>query len=179
MKTITIDFDRNNLKEWGNLQAKISSDLVIFLSCGRNFSVKIEEKSEKKTNKQIKAAYKLFQLSLPHFQKWIPNNNWDLEQIKEFSKTHLGYVRDPNGFEISMMIKKSNFNPKNNTEKQKMIKFCKKIKQNISFFDFTKEQFMAFLEEYQSWALASDSKNNKDSWEDVFLTNEEKNEIKF
>lgn len=122
---------------------------------------------EKKSYGQLKAIYKLFQLALPHFQAWNPKVIWNLENIKEFAKAELGYTREPIGFEIAMMIKQSGFEPKNEEEKNKMVKFCKRMKQNISFAEFTKEQAFNFVKEFEVWC-------HEKGWSDVYLTNEEK-----
>lgn len=129
----------------------------------------VEAKPSKpnKTHEQLRAIYKLFQFSLPHFQKWKPAESWTLDKIKEFVKAELGYTRQPSNFEIAMMIKQSGFKPKDEEEKKKMIKFCKKMKQNISFADFTKEQLYAFTKEYEVWAQTA--QGDKDAWSDVFL----------
>jgi len=140
---------------------------VVELSKLGEFEVIFQNIKTPKTNEQLKGVYKMFQLALPHFQKWRPRQEWDLEKIKEFVKAELGYTREPSGFEIGMMIKQSGFCPKGQAEKMRMIKFCKKIKQNISFADFTKEQLFKFINEFEVWALSV--KDDKPSWNDVFL----------
>jgi hypothetical protein len=123
-----------------------------------------------KTTEQLRAIYKLFQLALPHFQEWMPNLVWDEELIKEFAKTELGYTRKPTGFEISMMIKASGYIPKDDADKAKMAKFCRRMKQNVSFADFTKEELYNFTREFEVWALSK-------GWEDVFLDDGEKRSL--
>lgn len=123
-----------------------------------------------KSFEQLKGVYKLFQLALPHFQKWKPNLTWNEELIKEFAKTELGYTREPTGFEISMMIKASGYIPKDAKDKSKMIKFCRRMRQNKSFADFTKEELFNFTKEFEVWAL------NK-GWDDVFLDDGEKKSL--
>jgi hypothetical protein len=123
-----------------------------------------------KTTEQLRAIYKLFQLALPHFQEWIPDVNWDLERIKEFAKIELDYTREPTEFEISMMIKASGYIPKDDTDKAKMAKFCRRMKQNKSFADFTKEELYNFTREFEVWALSK-------GWEDVFLDDGEKKSL--
>lgn len=125
------------------------------------------KEESKKSYGQLKALYKLFQLALPYFQKWNPKVIWSLEGIKEFAKAELGYTRKPTGFEISMMIKQSGFKPKDEAEKKRMVKFCKKIKQNISFADFTKDQAWNFAKEFEVWC-------HEKGWSDVYLTDQEK-----
>ena len=120
-----------------------------------------------KSFEQLKGVYKLFQLALPHFQEWKPKLVWTEELIKEFAKTELGYTREPTGFEISMMIKASGYIPKDDTDKAKMAKFCRRMKQNVSFADFTKEELYNFTREFEVWALSK-------GWEDVFLDDGEK-----
>lgn len=155
---------------------KLIGDGYFFIQEAAKFNKNIEitEVKEKKSHPQLKAIYKLFQLCLPHFQSWKPAMLWDLEEIKEFLKAELGYTRKPTAFEISMMIKQSGFTPKTKQEKEKMVKFCKKINQNISFADFTKEQAYNFVNEIEVWAQTPNEKTNKTAWEDVFLTNAEK-----
>ena len=123
-----------------------------------------------KSFEQLKGIYKLFQLALPHFQKWMPNVNWNEELIKEFAKTELGYTREPTGFEISMMIKASGYNPKDEMDKAKMVKFCRRMKQNKSFADLTKEELYNFTKEFEVWALSK-------GWDDVFLDDGEKKSL--
>mgnify|MGYP003647003579 FL=1 len=130
-------------------------------------NLEIKETKQSKSSDQLRAIYKLFQLCRPHFQKWKPALDWNLEGIKEFTKAELGYTRDPNSFEIAMMIKQSGFVPKDEEEKKKMVRFCKKIKQNISFADFTKEQALNFVKELEVWA-------QEKGWSDVYLADEEK-----
>lgn len=128
-----------------------------------------------KSFEQLKGVYKLFQLALPHFQKWMPNLTWNEELIKEFAKTELGYTREPTGFEISMMIKASGYIPKDAKDKSKMIKFCRRMRQNKSFADFTKEELFNFTKEFEVWALTSTK--DKPSWQDVFLDDGEKKSL--
>lgn len=150
--------------------ALIGKAYFFIMECStKNLDIEIREVKQKKTYEQIKAAYKLFELCQPHFVKWKPASEWSIEQIKEFMKSELGYMRKPTKFEIAMMIKQSGFIPKTNNEKLKMIKFCKKIKQNISFADFTKEQFCSFLEETQVWAQTEIKEINKSAWLDVYI----------
>ena len=59
------------------------------------------------------------------------------------------------------------FVPNYGGEKKKMVRFCKKIKQNISFADFTKEQALNFVKELEVWA-------QEKGWSDVYLADEEK-----
>ena len=130
-------------------------------------NLEIKETKKTKSTDQLRAIYKLFQLCKPHFQKWKPAFDWNVEEIKEFIKVELGYTKNPSNFEIAIMIKQSGFIPKDEEEKKKMVKFCKKIKQNISFADFTKEQAFNFVKELEVWA-------QEKGWSDVYLTNEEK-----
>lgn len=134
------------------------------------FEVEFKKKVDPKTASQLNAVYKLFQLSLPHFQKWKPKENWTLEKIKEFAKAELGYKRPPTSFEVAMMIKQSGFVPKDEAEKKVMVNFCRKIDQNISFADFTKEQLYNFTREYEVWALEK-------GWQDVFLDDGDKKNL--
>lgn len=120
-----------------------------------------------KTHDQLKGVYKLFQKSITHFQAWKPSVDWNEEMIKEFAKMELGYIREPTPFEIGLMIKSSGFIPKDEIERKRMVKFCKKFKQTKSFADFTKEELFNFTNEYQVWAQAANG--DKPAWSDVFL----------
>lgn len=159
-----IDFYNYNKNNWGELQKKVSNALVDCLAQNKSFYVEFCDLKEPKTHDQLKGIYKLFQKALPHFEKWRPAENWDLEKIKEYSKAHLGYQREPSDFEVNIMIKSSGFAPKDDAEKQKMINFCKKIKQNISFADFTKAQLTNFIKEFEVMC-------HERGWIDVFLEN--------
>ena len=165
-----LTFSFSNTANFGDLQAKVSELIRKGLAAKKDFTVEFSSK-QPKTSDQLRGAYKLFQLALPHFQAWKPQINWDLEMIKEFTKTELGYVREPNQFEIAMMIKQSGFKP-TQEEKRRMVKFCKNIKQNISFADFTKEQLYNFTKELEVWALTQTPE--KPAWTDVFLSDGEK-----
>lgn len=137
------------------------------LSQNGDFQISLAPFKSKKSWEQLKAIYKLFELSLPYFQEWKPHIAWDLDLIKEFSKSELGYTREPTSFEIAMMIKQSGFIPKSQEEKKRMIKFCKKMKQNKSFADFTKEELYNFTNEYEAWAITASKE--KPSWPNIFL----------
>lgn len=141
---------------------------------GLELEVTAKQLGKSKSWEQLKGIYKLFQLALPHFQKWKPDVNWDLEMIKEFAKSELGYTRQSTGFEIAMMIKQSGFNP-SPEEKRRMVKFCRRIKQNLSFEDFTMKQLYDFTRQFEVWAL--EAKGDKPSWQDVFLDDGEKNSL--
>lgn len=134
------------------------------------FEVEFKKLTKKKTVDQLRGVYKLFQLSAPHFQEWKPKESWTLDKIKEFAKAELGYKRPPTNFEVAMMIKQSGFTPKDEEERKAMINFCKKIDQNISFADFTKEQLYNFIKEYEVWALEK-------GWQDVFLDDVDKKNL--
>lgn len=137
--------------------------------------VEVKAKKPSKSHEQLKGAYKLFQMSLPHFQKWKPKVIWTLEEIKEFAKAELGYVRDSKPFEIGLMLKLMGFNMKEE-DKADALKWCKKIKQNLSFADFSKEQLYNFTKEYEVWAQTAQYKEGKEikpAWSDVYLTTEE------
>ena len=147
------------------------------LAVGKNFSVEFKEEKFKKTPEQLKGIYKLYQFSLPHFQKWKPKLNWDSEQVKEFSKAELGYTRDSKPFEIGLMLKLMGFDMKEE-EKPDALKWCKKIKQNLSFADFTKDQLYNFTKEYEVWAQTAQYEKGKEikpAWSDVFLEPSELN----
>lgn len=131
----------------------------------------ISEGEIKKSYPQLKAIYKLFQLAQPHFQRWKPKIDWTLREIKEFSKAQLGYTRDSKPFEIGLMLKSIGFDLQNE-DKKEALKWCNRIKQNISFADFTKEQAFNFAKEFEVWAQTPDKETKKDSWSDVYLTNE-------
>lgn len=162
-----LTFFQSNKTNWAKLQVELSDAITKHLACGKDFEIEFSEVKEGKSWEQLKAIYKLFQFCLPHFQKWKPRMVWNLKSIKEFIKSELGYTRAPNNFEVSMMIKQSGFVPKNEEEKKRMIGFCKKIKQNISFTEFTKEQAYNFVNELEVWA-------QEKGWSDVYLTNAEK-----
>ena len=159
-----IDFSNKTKSQKDALISQGYFFIVESSEAGKNLEIKESKRS--KSSDQLRALYKLFQLCKPHFQKWKPAMNWDLESIKEFIKAELGYTRSPTPFEISMMIKQSGFTPKDAEEKKRMVNFCKKIKQNISFADFTKEQAFSFVKELEVWA-------HEKGWSDVYLTNEE------
>lgn len=167
---------------FSNLTLEQKKDLcnAIYFECVNRkgeFEVEFRAIKQDKSYGQLKAIYKLFQLAQPHFQKWNAKVIWNLETIKEFAKAELGYTRSPNGFEISMMIKQSGFKPKDKSEKQRMVRFCKNIKQNISFADFTKEQAFNFAKEFEVWCqtpIIQNGVETKPTWSDVYLTNEEK-----
>ena len=139
------------------------------------FEVEFKKPDKKKTVDQLRGVYKLFQLSAPHFQKWKPREDWTLDKIKEFAKSELGYKRPPSNFEVAMMIKQSGLTPKDEAERKTMVSFCKKIDQNISFADFTKEQLYNFIKEYEVWALTA--KDDKPVWDDVFLDDGDKKDL--
>lgn len=130
-----------------------------------------------KTTEQLRAIYKLFQLALPHFQEWMPNLVWDEELIKEFAKTELGYTREPTKFEIAIMIKameskivREGGSKLTEKERDDAKQVCKKIEQNVSFADFTKEELYNFTREFEVWALSK-------GWDDVFLDDGEKKSL--
>jgi hypothetical protein len=134
-----------------------------------------------KTYKQIKGVHKLLELSLPHFQRWKPQVDWDLKKVKVFAKLEMKYLREPTNFEIALMIKSTGFEPETKEEKKKMAKFCKQYKQVKSFADATKSELMEFVGEYEKWAqtpiyemIDGVRVETKPAWLDVFLTNEEK-----
>lgn len=169
---ITFSFSDTNSIEKGQVQ--VSEAMIAHLKSKKDFYVQFGNDKIKKSSDQLRAIYKLFQLCMPHFERWKPQVTWSLETIKEFTKAELGYVRNPNSFEIAMMIKQSGFSPKDDEEKKKMIRFCKRIKQNISFAEFTKEQAYNFVNELEVWAQTPNQKMKKTAWSDVYLTNEEK-----
>ncbi|MBM5782402.1 MAG: hypothetical protein FJ368_03160 [Pelagibacterales bacterium] len=139
---------------------------------GKN--IEIVEMKEGKSYLQLRAIYKLFQLCLPHFEKWKPTIIWDLEKIKEFVKTELKYTRPITPYEAAMLIKQRKEPPVDNTEKESMYDFYLNQVKNISFADFTKEQAYNFANDLEVWAQTSDEKTKKTAWENVFLTNAEK-----
>lgn len=157
---------------FGEQQTQISKTLVRCLEAKKNFCVSFELIGEDKTHPQLKAIYKLFQKALPNFREWKPQVDWSLEMIKEFSKTELGYIRQPNQFEIALMIKQSGFTPKDQIEKRKMVNFCKKIKHNISFADFSKEQLYNFTKEFEVWCQTANG--DKPAWVNVYLEESDK-----
>lgn len=130
-----------------------------------------------KSFEQLKGVYKLFQLALPHFQKWMPDVNWTEELIKEFAKTELGCTREPTDFEIAIMIKALEANIVRQSgerlskkERSDAIKVCRKMERNVSFADLTKEELYNFTKEFEVWALEK-------GWEDVFLDDGEKKSL--
>ena len=51
-----------------------------------------------------------------------------------------------------------------------MVKFCRKMKQNRSFADFTMGELCNFMKEFEVWALEK-------GWQDVFLDDGEKRSL--
>lgn len=152
------------------LQDYIKSALVN----GADLEFTVKKLGKSKSWEQLKGIYKLFQLALPHFQKWRPNAEWDLEKIKEFVKSELGYTRQSSDFEVAMMIKQSGYKP-TPEEKKRMVKFCRKIKQNLSFEDFTMTELFNFTSEFEVWAMTP--KDGKLGWSDVFLDDGDKKSL--
>lgn len=175
-----IDFLRTELEKWGDKQAEVSKLLCEYLASGKDFYCEFGFEKPAKTYNQLRGVYKLFQLALPHFKKWKPKVAWNLELIKEFSKTELNYTRNSKPFELGLMLKSIGFDLQEDDKKDAM-KWCKKIKQNLSFADFTKEQMFSFTNEFEVWAQTPifeeiDGKRieAKSAWEDVYLESEDK-----
>ena len=170
-------FNFQTTDDLGDKQAQVSRLMREYLAAKKDFSVEFKEEKLKKTPEQLKGIYKLYQFSLPHFQKWKPKLNWDLEQVKEFSKAELRYTRDSKPFEIGLMLKLMGFDMREE-EKPDALKWCKKIKQNLSFADFTKDQLYNFTKEYEVWAQTAQYEKEKEikpAWSDVFLEPSELN----
>lgn len=175
-----IDFPRTELTKWGDKQAEVSKLLCDYLASGKDFYCEFGFYQKSKTYRQLRGVYKLFQLALPHFQDWKPRVEWTLELVKEFVKTELNYTRDSKPFEIGLMLKSIGFDLQE-SEKGEALKWCKKIKQNISFADFTKEQMISFTNEFEVWAqtpifdiVKGERIETKPAWQNVYLESEDK-----
>lgn len=159
---------RHNEKDWGEKQHEISKQIVKCLKSGKEWGVKFYEIKQKKTTQQIRGIYTLLKLIKPHFDKW-QKGDYSIEQIKEYVKTELDFTREPNEFEIKLMIKSTGFNPKTKEEKEKCIAFCKRMKQNKSFEFASKSELIEFIEKLQVWAQSEDVEKKKTGWDNVFI----------
>lgn len=167
-----IDFLHTEKSSWGDKQHEISNQIVQCLKTGKEWGVEFYEIKAKKTNEQLRAIYQLLNLIKPHFDKW-KKGNYQIEHIKDYVKVELDFMREPNQFEIKLMIKSTGFNTQNKEEMKKLWKFCKRIKQKKSFTDSKKDELIEFIEKLQVWAQTEDKEKQKTAWSDVYL--EEKN----
>jgi hypothetical protein len=184
--TIKFNFFANQQKENHQKWCKVYEKYSELVESNVDFDIDVDEDKKGKSHSQLKAVYKLFQKSLPHFKKWKPTIkqddeevplDWNLDGVKEYAKTELGYTRPPTILEIAMRIKMSGINYQDETEKNNAFKFYSKSKINLSFADFSKEQIYNFTMDYQVWAqtpIFKKGKEIKPAWQDVYLESEEK-----
>lgn len=103
-----IDFNTDEKKLWGDLQAKVSKLLCKFLDSGKSFYVEFGFIRQSKTHKQLRGIYrivKLYAIRLSGYQ----NNDISEDNAKELLKYHFGITRLANhdeAFKEAMKIRR-------------------------------------------------------------------------
>lgn len=145
----------------------------------KNCHISFVEPEHEKTYEQLKGIHKLCALAKPYLEEW-KGCSFDLKDVKKFMKYELDFVRDPSLEEIAWMIKsyEASLLPGDQAItsefRKKLIQECKQFKQPKSFSTASKSEMMDLITSFEAFAASCDTASRKEKWEEVFLTNEER-----
>jgi hypothetical protein len=161
-------------EDWSDKRAEITNEISRLIAEGRkgafkqDFVVEISEYKEQKSLPQLRAIHKLCDLLIPHLED-KHGIKYNRAKVKAFIKLELGYMRDPEPFEIAYILRSCGIE-KSHPNRLKAIKFARSIKQPESFAAATKEKMIELIESIQAFAAQEGYDNVKLEPKDLLAT---------